>query len=47
MRNTYSAIRAPLADEGMSEDGLPPNDKGYRVIAERLRSLGYEPLHPR
>jgi lysophospholipase L1-like esterase len=31
----------------MSEDGLHPNDKGYQVIAERLRSLGYEPLYPR
>jgi lysophospholipase L1-like esterase len=42
-----------LGGEGMSEDGLHPNDKGYRVIAERLRELGYEPLasrrrnHPR
>jgi lysophospholipase L1-like esterase len=30
----------------MSEDGLHPNDKGYQVMAERLRSLGYEPLYP-
>jgi lysophospholipase L1-like esterase len=34
-------------DEGMSEDGLHPNDKGYQMIAEQLRSLGYEPLYPR
>jgi lysophospholipase L1-like esterase len=40
-------VEVRLADEGMSEDGLHPNDKGYRVIAERLRSLGYEPLYPR
>lgn len=36
-----------LGDEGMSKDGLHPNDKGYRMIANRLRDLGYEPLHPR
>jgi lysophospholipase L1-like esterase len=40
-------VEVRLGDEGMSEDGLHPNDKGYRVIADRLRSLGYEPLHPR
>jgi lysophospholipase L1-like esterase len=38
---------AGAADEGMSEDGLHPNDKGYRLIADRLRNLGYEPLYPR
>jgi lysophospholipase L1-like esterase len=36
-----------LGDEGMSEDGLHPDDKGYRVIADRLGNLGYEPLYPR
>lgn len=40
-------VEVRLADEGMSEDGLHPNDKGYRVIADRLRSLGYDPLYPR
>jgi lysophospholipase L1-like esterase len=40
-------VEVRLGDKGMSEDGLHPNDKGYRVIADRLRSLGYEPLHPR
>jgi lysophospholipase L1-like esterase len=40
-------VEVRLADEGMSEDGLHPNDKGYRMIADRLRSLGYEPLCPR
>jgi lysophospholipase L1-like esterase len=40
-------VEVRLADEGKSEDGLHPNDKGYRVIAERLGSLGYEPLRPR
>jgi lysophospholipase L1-like esterase len=23
-----------------------PNDEGYRVIADRLRELGYKPLGP-
>ena len=41
----YAEIR--LGDEGMSADGLHPNDKGYRLIADRLRGLGYRPLSPR
>ena len=41
----YAEVR--LDDEGISADGLHPNDKGYRMIANRLRSLGYEPLYPR
>src|SRR5829696_1873104 len=40
-------VEVRLADEDMSEDRLHPNDKGYQVIAEQLRSLGYEPLYPR
>jgi lysophospholipase L1-like esterase len=40
-------VEVRLADEGMSDDGLHPNDKGYRVIADRLRSLGYNPFYPR
>jgi lysophospholipase L1-like esterase len=28
----------------MSSDGVHPNDGGYKVIAERLRELGYSPL---
>jgi len=40
-------VEVRLGDEGMSEDGLHPNDKGYRVIADRLGGLGYEPLYPR
>jgi lysophospholipase L1-like esterase len=36
-----------LDDEDMSADGLHPNDKGYRLTADRLRSLGYKPLYPR
>ena len=37
-------VEVRLGDEGMSVDGLHPNDRGYRVIAARLRGLGYEPL---
>jgi lysophospholipase L1-like esterase len=40
----YAEVR--LADEGMSADGLHPNDKGYRLIADRLRTFGYKPLYP-
>ena len=40
-------VEVRLGDEGMSEDGLHPDDKGYRVIADRLGNLGYEPLYPR
>jgi hypothetical protein len=40
-------VEVRLGDEGMSEDGLHPNEKGCRVIADRRGSLGYEPLYPR
>lgn len=33
-----------LSEEGMSPDGIHPNDGGYEVIAEQLRELGYDPL---
>jgi lysophospholipase L1-like esterase len=36
-----------LGEEGMSEDGLHPNDTGYRLISNQLRHLGYEPLYSR
>ena len=35
-----------LGGEGMSSDGVHPNNRGYAVIASRLRELGYEPLGP-
>jgi lysophospholipase L1-like esterase len=35
-----------LGGEGMSSDGVHPNDRGHWVIAARLRELGYEPLGP-
>jgi len=31
----------------MSPDGVHPNDAGYATIADRLRGLGFAPLHPR
>ena len=40
-------VEIHLPSEGMSEDGLHPNDKGYRLIADRLSELGYEPLDAR
>jgi lysophospholipase L1-like esterase len=30
----------------MSPDGVHPNDRGYKVIADRLRELDYGPLSP-
>jgi lysophospholipase L1-like esterase len=36
-----------LGEEGMSPDGVHPNDAGYEVIARELRGLGYGPLSPR
>ena len=35
-----------LRREDMSPDGVHPNDRGYEVIADRLRELGYGPLSP-
>ncbi len=40
-------VAVPLGEEGMGTDGVHPNDEGYRVIADRLRGLGYGPLGPR
>lgn len=33
-----------LGEEGMSPDGVHPNDTGYEAIARELRGLGYGPL---
>ena len=33
-----------LDKEGISRDGVHPNDEGYQIIAERLRELRYGPL---
>jgi lysophospholipase L1-like esterase len=38
------SVEVRLGDAGMSKDGLHPNDRGYREIADRLADLGYEPL---
>jgi lysophospholipase L1-like esterase len=35
-----------LKREDMSSDGVHPNGRGYEVIADRLRELGYGPLTP-
>ena len=40
-------IEIPVGEIGMSADGVHPNDAGYATIAERLRGLGFGPLHPR
>ncbi len=40
-------VEVHLGEEGMSPDGVHPNDHGYEVIADELRELGYEPLGPR
>jgi lysophospholipase L1-like esterase len=40
----YAQVR--LGEEGISPDGVHPNDRGYEVIADRLRELGYELLSP-
>jgi hypothetical protein len=45
--NGIPYVEVRLGEDGMSPDGVHPNDEGYRVIAERLRELGYEPLAPR
>jgi hypothetical protein len=41
----YTEVR--LAAEDMGPDGVHPNDRGYTVIAERMRELGYKPLGAR
>ena len=41
----YAEVR--LRGEQMGWDGVHPNGRGYRVMAERLRALGYKPLDPR
>ena len=44
--NDIPSVEVRLGEAGMSKDELHPNDRGYRVIAERLADLGYEPLAP-
>ena len=45
--NGIPYVEARLGEDSMSPDGVHPNDEGYRMIAVRLRELGYEPLGPR
>jgi lysophospholipase L1-like esterase len=40
-------VEIPVGEVGMSPDGVHPNDTGYATIADRLRDLGFGPLHPR
>ncbi len=40
-------VEIPAGEVGMSPDGVHPNDAGYATIADRLRGLGFGPLHPR
>jgi len=40
-------VEIPAGEVGMSPDGVHPNDAGYATIADRLRALGFGPLHPR
>ena len=44
--NSIPHAEIHLGGEGMSSDGVHPNDEGYGVIAARLRELGYGPLGP-
>ena len=44
--NSIPRAEIHLGGEGMSSDGVHPNDEGYGVIANRLRELGYGPLGP-
>ena len=38
---------ARLGAEGLGPDGLHPDGGGYKVIADHLKRLGYEPFEPR
>ena len=40
-------VEIPVREIGMSPDGVHPNGAGYATIADRLRGLGFGPLHPR
>jgi lysophospholipase L1-like esterase len=43
-RNDIPYAQPNLGKGYISPDGVHPNDKGYEVIADRLRALGYSPL---
>ena len=40
-------VEIPAGEIFMSPDGVHPNDAGYATMADRLRSLGFGPLHRR
>ena len=43
-RNGVPHVEVHLGEEGLSQDGVHPNDEGYEEISDGLRGLGYEPL---
>ncbi len=45
--NAVPYVEIPVGEISMSPDGVHPNDAGYATIADRLRGLGFGPLHPR
>ncbi len=40
-------VEVHLGEDGLSPDGVHPNDEGYEAIANRLRELGYKLEGPR
>ena len=46
-RSNIPYAEVSLGKEGLSPDGLHPDDSGYEMIADRLRGLGYKPLRSR
>ena len=46
-RSNIPYAEVSLGNEGLSPDGLHPDDSGYEAIADRLRGLEYEPLSSR
>jgi lysophospholipase L1-like esterase len=42
--NSIPYAQPTLGKRYISPDGVHPNDRGYEIIADRLRALGYSPL---
>jgi lysophospholipase L1-like esterase len=42
--NSIPHAQPTLGKRYISPDGVHPNDRGYEIIADRLRALGYSPL---
>lgn len=45
--NNIPCAEIRLGEESIGPDGVHPNDEGYKVIVDRLRELGHEPLSTR